>query len=438
MARTVRDSSLETRSARSRLKVTPKPYFRLIEPGLHLGYRKRKTGPGSWVVRRYTAPKGYSVLNLVTREGALIIADDFADADGGMVLNFAQAQQAARGAYAPGPYTVRDALDDYFTAREHEGRDMANARQRANALIYPALGDIKCDALTAEKIRSWLQAMVKVARLRRTKKGQSLPAKEAATDEETKRKRRSSANRVYTILRAALNHAFSAGKIASDKEWRKVKAFGDVDEARPRYLTLEEATRVMNACPSDFRLLVQAALLSGARYGQLCRLTVRDFNADSGTLTLSSKKGKTGKVKTYHVMLDDAGLQFFKTLSAGRASDALFLTKDDGSAWGTSEQIRRMADTCKAAKVSPPMGFHGLRHTWASHAAMNGIPLLVVAQNLGHADTRMVEKHYGHLAPSYRRDVIRANAPRFEIEIDSKIVRPDFARRTMEKASELR
>ena len=41
---------------------------------------------------------------------------------------------------------------------------------------------------------------------------------------------------------------------------------------------------------------------------------------------------------------------------------------------------------------------------------MNGTPLLVVAKSLGHSDTRMVEKHYGHLAPSYVRDVIRATA----------------------------
>ena len=42
---------------------------------------------------------------------------------------------------------------------------------------------------------------------------------------------------------------------------------------------------------------------------------------------------------------------------------------------------------------------------------MAGVPLLVVAKNLGHADTRMVEKHYGHPAPSYIADAIRA--PRF-------------------------
>jgi hypothetical protein len=47
---------------------------------------------------------------------------------------------------------------------------------------------------------------------------------------------------------------------------------------------------------------------------------------------------------------------------------------------------------------------------------LNGVPLMVVAKNLGHADTRMVEKHYGHLAPGYVADAIRAGAPKFGIK----------------------
>jgi hypothetical protein len=43
-------------------------------------------------------------------------------------------------------------------------------------------------------------------------------------------------------------------------------------------------------------------------------------------------------------------------------------------------------------------------------------------ENLGHADTKMVERFYGHLAPSYVADAIRANAPRFGFEPDPKIV----------------
>jgi hypothetical protein len=38
---------------------------------------------------------------------------------------------------------------------------------------------------------------------------------------------------------------------------------------------------------------------------------------------------------------------------------------------------------------------------------------MVIAKNLGHADTGMVEKHYSHLAPSFMADAIRAGAPRF-------------------------
>jgi hypothetical protein len=56
---------------------------------------------------------------------------------------------------------------------------------------------------------------------------------------------------------------------------------------------------------------------------------------------------------------------------------------------------------------------HVLRHTWASLTVMNGAPLLVVAKNLGHSSTRMVEKHYGHLAPSFIAEAIRDAAPRF-------------------------
>lgn len=51
---------------------------------------------------------------------------------------------------------------------------------------------------------------------------------------------------------------------------------------------------------------------------------------------------------------------------------------------------------------------------------MNGAPLLVVAKNMGHTTTRMVEKHYGHLAPSYMADAIRDAAPHFDISGDTE------------------
>ena len=214
---------------------------------------------------------------------------------------------------------------------------------------------------------------------------------------------------MLTILKAALNHAFRDGKTPTDFAWRKVKPFKDVDAARVRYLSIVEATRIINASDLEFRPLVQAALQTGCRYGELARLEVADFNPDSGTLAI--RRSKSGKAR--HVVLTDEGVSFFRQLTAGRAASQIMLRKANGEPWRTSHQLRPTAQACQHAKIDPPVSFHALRHTWASHAVMNGVPLLVVAKNLGHADTRMVELHYGHLAPSYIADAIRAGAPRF-------------------------
>jgi len=107
-------------------------------------------------------------------------------------------------------------------------------------------------------------------------------------------------------------------------------------------------------------------------------------------------------------VLTDEGVKFFGSLCRGRkGTEPLFRN------WNNTAVQRELEKTLRRAKIAPPITFHGLRHTYASHSVMNGIPLIVVAQNLGHADTRMVEKHYGHLAKSFVADAIRAGAPRF-------------------------
>jgi integrase len=409
MPRQVRDSSLESRAARGRIKVRHKPYFRLIEPGLHLGYRKLASGPGTWIARRYTGAGKYAVENL-RAEHALIVADDYADADGVTVLSFAQAQSAARAArHGPrnGRYTVAAAIADYLDARAADGRDISDSRSRANAHILPALGDQEAAALTAEQLRKWHRALANAAPRRRTRPGDAQQFGERGE----KRRRQASANRVLTILKAALNHAFQDGKVAADTEWRKAKPFRGVEASRLRYLSLAEAKRLINGAEPSFRLMVQAALQTGARYGQLAALTVADFNADVGTLRMRSRKGD-GHEREHHCTLTEEGAGFFRTVCAGRAGRELLFRNGDRE-WRKSEQNRPMIAACEHAKIAPAVSFHALRHTWASLAVMAGVPLLVIAKNLGHADTRMVERHYGHLAPSYVAEAIRAGAPRF-------------------------
>lgn len=418
MARTVRDANLETRAARGRLKARGKPHYRKLDEGLHLGYRRPRGGAGKWVTRLYAGGQTYVVKTIAS-------ADDLSDANGADVLSFAQAQAKARAlrdersrlaAGIKGPYTVTDAMRDYIAFLEGNRKTANDVRYRYAAFIEHPLGKIEVAALRAGKIRDWLAGLAKSAPRVRTKKDSEQRYRKIGHDDDAKRRRKASANRNWTVLRAALNLSFREGLVSSDAEWRRVKPFEKVTAARVRYLNVAEAKRLINACEPDFRRLAQAALETGCRYGELCRLTVKDFNPDVGTIAIH-----VSKTKSRHVALTEEGEAFFRQICTGRGGGEIMLVKAGGGPWLRSHQDKPMAEAVRRARISPPVSFHGLRHTWASLAVMAGVPLLVVAKNLGHADTKMVEQHYGHLAPSYVADEIRKGAPRFGFKPDRKV-----------------
>jgi integrase len=425
MARTIVDSNLKDRTARGRLGARRKPYWREIEPNLAVGYRRlkgrkgRPAGPGTWSARHYLGGGRYTVEKI---DG---VADDFSDANGVTVLDFKQAQDKARALHLQrhaaseitGPLTVKAALDLHLEHLAGLGQNTLNQKHHASAFIVPALGNVEVAKLTAAQLRRWLHGLAKLPPRVRTKVGAPQQHRLIeAGDAEAVRRRQSSANRILTTLKAALNHAFAEKLAASDVEWRRVKPFKNVESARVKYLQVAEAKRFLNACDSAFRPLVQAALQTGARYGELCRLKVGDFNADSGTLAIwQSKSGKSR-----HIILTDEGVAFFSELTAGRASGELMLRRANGGPWKKSRQAEFMAAACARAKIAP-INFHQLRHSWASLAVMAGMPLMVVARNLGHVDTRQVERHYGHLAPSYVVEAVRAHAPRFGFKPGGKL-----------------
>lgn len=397
LSRRVRNAQLETRTAR--LKLTPRglPYWVNLEQGLHLGYRRLKSTTGRWVVRFYLGKESVKAYE----KRVIAQADDYSDADGVRVLSYDQAQEKARAlnkrrlfaeTVEGGPYTVQRAIDDYIAYLQASGKDYKNARHRAYAHIVPALGNVEVAALTSARLRQWLS---------------DIAHKRAANDEEQSRRNKTTANRTLTVLKAALNHAYDERRVESNDAWgRRVKPFRGVDSARVRYLSVDEAQRLINAAQGEFRDLVQAALQTGCRFSELMRLVARDYEHDTGTLFIA--KSKTGKSR--HVVLTEEGQRFFASLCAGRSSDERLF-----SSWGRMRQNRAMQATLARARIAP-VTFHGLRHTWASLAVMNGVPLQVIAQNLGHSGTRMVEKHYGHMSRSHVVDLIRRGAPRYGFE----------------------
>lgn len=423
MARQVKDSKLDTREARKRLKVQDEPYWRSLDTGLHLGYRRRSNG-GSWIVRRYTEAGKYQKQKLGT-------ADDIQDADAAKTLNFSQAQKSARDWYQNavriergmdqarnGAYTVKDAIADYLDHYRNEGKSLSATEAAINAHILPDLGKISTDRLTTRRIIDWHSYLAaQPARLRTTKALELRNTQEQATDPERIRSRRATANRVLTILKAALNYAWKEGHVASDTSWRKVKPFKSVEAPVVRYLTEAECLRLSNACQGDFRDLVQAALLTGCRYGELTKLKVADFNVDSGTLAV--RISKSGKPR--HVVLSTEGKSFFINTTIGKGASSLIFM-NNGKAWGKSHQSRPLALACKQASIDPAISFHVLRHTHGSLLAMKGVPMPVIAKQLGHADTRMTERHYAHLSPSYVADTIRQHFPMLGLSQETNVL----------------
>ena len=98
-------------------------------------------------------------------------------------------------------------------------------------------------------------------------------------------------------------------------------------------------------------------------------------------------------------------------MTVGRAGRELIFLRADGKPWGPSHQQRPLTEASRIAAVEPAATFHVLRHTYASSLAMKGVPTGVIAAQLGHSGTRMTEKHYAHLAPSYVTDIVRASLP---------------------------
>ena len=106
-------------------------------------------------------------------------------------------------------------------------------------------------------------------------------------DPDLKRRSKASANRIRAVFFAARNLAYEHGCVQSRDPWQRVKPFKNVDEARKRSLTVEEAIKVINACDRDFRSLVRGSLYTGLRLGELIALRTADVNAREDFATLS-------------------------------------------------------------------------------------------------------------------------------------------------------
>jgi len=366
---------LSSSKKRAKLPVRKEPYWQKIDRGISLGYRRNEIS-GTWIVR-YWVHSGKRIEKT--------IGDSTSEYQSALSLALKQAS-------APS-HTPEIKLQEVFKAylayvseqcAQSTARDTA---YRIKAHILPSLGGIRLKRLTTKQLIDWRSDLLK-----------------GKTDPEELRRAKDTANRVTTILKAALNRAFQQGLCESDSSWRRLKPYPMTGRSREGFLTEEQASKLVAYSEGRLKDLVSAALLTGCRFGELQALKGCDF--DPLNTCIHIRRGKTGPRQ---VFLTKEGAKFFANLTPKR-HDAPLLVNQDHEPWTKAQQARALR---KALKVSglPQITFYELRHTYASIALERGINHQILAENMG-TSIRMLEKHYGKFMQDARKAQIAAHGPR--------------------------
>ncbi len=434
MGRTKKSAILDNRTNRLKLEAGLRHQTPLAA-GFYLAYRRpRSEQAGAWLAR--WKDKGEKV----DKQLRIGDADDYTEADGIRILSYAQAQKKAeewfreevhrleleRGGevFPAGPYSVADAWTDYLAdARRRGVKGLKIMDQTAKVHILPALGELPVAKLTRKRIETWHEALSTAPRRSNRKVAEDEdPEPPPIPTKDELRARRDTANRILTNLKAALNFAAAQCRVLGAMPWREVKPFQRTTSQRVRFLTVDEQRKLVTACEPDLRSLVMGALYTGGRYGELCKVLVRDFDPTHKTLFIQWGKGK-GDAVSRSVSLSKEAVAWFKAFTKGRNQDELMWRRTavtrtkrltllhDPNGWTDYDQVFAMEKAVKAAGIAV-VTFHELRHTYASGLINAGVPLMFVAKQLGHADTRMCERHYGHIARQALAASIEKLSPR--------------------------
>ncbi len=219
---------------------------------------------------------------------------------------------------------------------------------------------------------------------------------------------KSTINKELKILKSVFNRAKKLG--IYNGEIPKIDLFKDEEREILRYLTPEEAERLINACPDWFKPVVIFALNTGLRAGEIFSLTWDNVDFENRVIRIESKSTKTKDVYTLPMndVVYDLLLQVKKEQEEKDINHGYVFTNSKGLPYRYEDKTyRRVFKTaCKRAGIEN-FRFHDLRHTFASWVAMKSRDIYAVQKLLNHKDIRMT-KRYAHLTQEYLRDVVNS------------------------------
>jgi integrase len=268
--------------------------------------------------------------------------------------------------------TLAEAFERYFDAKAR--KRSLNEDKRIARQLKSALGEqTPLSEITASRISAFKGGLLAVKESRR---GRALSV--------------ASINRPLALLRHLLRLAVEEWEVLTTVP--KIRLEKEA-QGRLRWLTPEEATRLLNACRKQKNPalvdLVELALYTGMRQGELLGLNWGDVDRSRGVVLLEvTKSGRRREVPLNGPA--DAVL-----VRRGQAKGLVFGTRS----W---DAFRKGWEAAVATAGLNDLRFHDLRHTFASWAVQRGASLPEVKDLLGHATLAMVMR-YAHLAPEHLR-----------------------------------
>jgi len=309
------------------------------------------------------------------------------------------------------PLTLADFAPRFLTYSENNNKhsSVVTKRQLLDDHLLPFFGQMALSAIGPAQIEDFKAHM-------RKKKSAARARKEAPTraallkrgDVEPKPLSLKTINNVLSALSKLLALAQEQGEIAQAP---RVKLFGKLPKPTFDFLTFEEAARLIDAAEPERRALLLVALKTGLRQGELIGLQWCDLDLAQGRLNVRRTiwRGVTDLPKGGRERTVDLPTSAVDALKAHRHLRGRFVfCQEDGQPLteGKMKQpLRRALNRAGISREEGRIGWHDLRHTYASHLAMRGVPLKVIQELMGHVTIEMTER-YAHLSPDTRREAV--------------------------------
>ena len=173
------------------------------------------------------------------------------------------------------------------------------------------------------------------------------------------------------------------------------------------FLEFSEAQRLIDAADEDWKPMIVTGLKTGLRLGALLALRWEDVDLVSGQLMVrrAVSRGIVGTPKGHRSRVVPLSGLALRTLKAHRhLKGELVFCNEDGLMLSRGQCRHPLWRACKRAGLRR-IGWHVLRHTFASHLVMRGTPLKAVQELLGHRTIEMTMR-YAHLSPDVRRAAV--------------------------------